>query len=228
MNRDLPTMRETPFNRRRWMASAALGSAAFGSAALVGGCAQPPKPAAGPAVTPTQWTDEHGLVAALPRDADALRDELAKFPRCRYCGMVRANFSHTRHLLVYEDDRVDGTCSIHCAAISLALNMDRGPKVLYVGDAGSAEAIKPLLPVDQAHYVLDPSKPGTMTRASKFAYASRAAAETAAGNEAARKAGARIVDFDSALTAAYLDMAQDTVMLRKRRGEMRRKPKRGA
>jgi copper chaperone NosL len=51
--------------------------------------------------------------------------------------MERAKFSHTRHLLVYEDDSVEGTCSLHCAAISLSLNMDRGPKALYAGDAGA-------------------------------------------------------------------------------------------
>jgi nitrous oxide reductase accessory protein NosL len=216
-------MQDTPFNRRHWMASAALGSLTLGS-----GCAAPPGNPASPGTPPTQWTDEHGLVAALPKDADALTNELAKYPRCRYCGMERAKFSHTRHLLIYEDDSVEGTCSIHCAAISLALNMDRGPKALYAGDAGSKEAIKPLVPVDQAHYVLDPSKPGTMTRASKFAYASRAAAEAAAASEAAVRAGARIVDFNAALTAAYLGMAEDTVMLRKRRGELRRKLKMGA
>jgi hypothetical protein len=31
------------------------------------------------------------------------------------------------------------------------------------------------------------------------------------------------VDFNAALTSAYLGMAEDTVMLRKRRGEMRKK-----
>jgi hypothetical protein len=33
------------------------------------------------------------------------------------------------------------------------------------------------------------------------------------------------VDFNAALTSAYLGMADDTVMLRKRRGEMRSKLK---
>jgi len=174
---------------------------------------------------PTEWTDRHGLVAALPKDTDPLTNELVKYPRCRYCGMERAKFSHTRHLLVYEDDSVEGTCSLHCAAISLSLNMDRGPKALHAGDAGAPGAIKPLLPVDRAHYVLDPSKPGTMTKSSKFAYGSRAAADAAAAGEAAARAGAKVVDFNTALTSAYLGMAEDTVMLRKRRGEMRQKLK---
>ncbi len=174
-------------------------------------------------MSPMAWTDKNGLVKDLPKDKDPLKDELKKYPRCRYCGMMRAKFSHTRHLLVYDDDSVDGTCSIHCAGISLSLNMDRGPKAIYVGDAGSAEEIKPLVLVDKASYVIDPSKPGVMTKVSKFAYSDAAKAETAAKAEASAKAGAKVVKFDDALKAAYLDMAEDTIMLRKRRGEMRKK-----
>jgi hypothetical protein len=45
----------------------------------------------------------------MPKDRPTrLTNELAKYPRCRYCGMERAKFSHTRHLLVYEDDSVEG------------------------------------------------------------------------------------------------------------------------
>lgn len=210
--------------RRHWMAGTALGALALGTA----GCATPGDPAA-PGLPPPLWTDQFGPVAALPKDAHPLVDELTKYPRCRYCGMERAKFSHTRHLLVYEDDSVDGTCSLHCAAISLSLNMDRGPRAIYVGDAGSPLAIKPLLLVDNAYYVLDPSKPGTMTKVSKFAYATRAAAEAAAATEAAARAGAKVLAFNAALTSAYLGMAEDTVMLRQRRGEMRRRgmPKAG-
>lgn len=216
-------MQDPTFNRRHWLASAAASTVALGS-----GCASQPTDLAQPGMAPTQWTDQHGLVAALPKDPDPLTNELAKYPRCRYCGMERAKFSHTRHLLVYEDDSVEGTCSLHCAAISLSLNMDRGPKAIYAGDAGAKEAIKPLVPVDRAHYVVDPSKPGTMTKASKFAYASRAAADAAASTETATRAGAKVVDFNAALTSAYLGMAGDTVMLRKRRGEMRKRLAAGA
>ena len=174
-------------------------------------------------VSPIEWTDKNGLVKDLAKDTDPLKDELKKYPRCRYCGMERAKFSHTRHLVVYEDDSVEGTCSIHCAAISLSLNMDRGPKAIYAGDAGADGEIKPLVLVDKASYVIDPSKPGTMTRVSKFAYADAAKAEAAAKVEASAKAGAKVVKFDDALKAAYLDMAEDSIMLRKRRGEMRKK-----
>ena len=214
-------MKPSPLNRRHWLAGTTVSALALGSTA----CATQPDKAA-PGMSPMQWTDKFGLVAALPKDTDPLSNELTKYPRCRYCGMERAKFSHTRHLLVYEDDTVEGTCSLHCAAISLSLNMDRGPKAIYAGDAGAPggkEVMKPLVPVDKAHYVIDPSKPGTMTKASKFAYADRAAADAAASTEAAVKAGAKVVDFNTALTSAYVGMAEDTIMLRKRRGEMRKK-----
>ena len=216
-------MHEVPFNRRSWLTTVSVGSLALGATGLT--VAQTH---ANPGMPPMQWTDAYGPVANLPKDTDPLTNELEKYPRCRYCGMERAKFSHTRHLLVYEDNSVEGTCSLHCSAISLSLNMDRGPKAIYAGDAGATDAIKPLVLVDKMHYVVDPGKPGTMTKVSNSAYASRAAAEAAAGTEAATKAGAKIVDFKSALTSAYLVMADDTVMLRKRRGEMRKKMAAGA
>jgi copper chaperone NosL len=174
-------------------------------------------------LSPMEWTDKNGLVKDLPIDADPLKDELTKYPRCRYCGMMRAKFSHTRMLLVYENGAVDGTCSLHCGAISLALNMDLGPKELHVGDAGADGEIKPLTLAEKAHFVIDPSKPGVMTKVSKLAYSDRAKADAAAAAEASAKAGAKLVDFDTALKDAYLGMAEDTIMLRKRRAEMRKK-----
>jgi nitrous oxide reductase accessory protein NosL len=170
-------------------------------------------------LSPWDWTDANGLVKDLPKDADPSRDDVKKFPRCRYCGMMRGKFSHTRHLIQYADDAVDGTCSLHCAAIGLSLDMDRGPKAIWAGDAGAEGEIKPLVLVDKATYLIDPTKPGTMTRVSNAAYADKAKAEAAAKGVA----GAELVGFDTALRKAYLVMADDTIMLRKRRGEMRKK-----
>lgn len=206
-------MTDHTIDRRRMLATAAVATL-FAAA---------PARAETMPMTPWDWTDKNGLIKDLPKDKDPLTDELKKFPRCRYCGMMRAKFSHTRHLIVYENDSVDGTCSLHCAAIGLALNMDLGPKAIYAGDAGAGGEIKPLVLVDKAFYVVDPSKPGTMTRVSNAAYADKAKAEAAAKAEASAKAGAEVIGFDAALRKAYLVMADDTIMLRKRRGEMRKK-----
>ena len=151
------------------------------------------------------------------KDPNPAENDLAKYPKCPYCGMDRTKWSHTRHLIHYSDDLADGTCSLHCAAISLSLNLDRNPKAIYVGDAGAAGEVKPLTNADTATYVIDPGKMGTMTARSKHAYADKAKAEAAKGEKG------ELANFDEAMTAAYLDMAKDTVMIRKRRAERRAK-----
>jgi len=155
----------------------------------------------------------------MPRtepDPEPLVDELEKYPRCPYCGMDRRQWHHSRHLVHYDDDRVDPTCSLHCAAISLSLNIDRGPKAIYAADFGSDQTPRPLVKVDDASYLIGSALPGTMAARSKMAFASAAAAEAA---QAAH--GGETGDFDTALTAAYLDMARDTSMIRQRRAERR-------
>ncbi len=97
-----------------------------------------------------------------------------KYTKCPYCGMDRNQWQHSRHLVQYDDDLVDGTCSIHCLAVSLSLNLDRGPKAIYGADFGSAEAVKPLIEVDKASYLIGSDLKGTMSMQSKMAFASAA------------------------------------------------------
>ncbi len=156
----------------------------------------------------------------MPRtapDATPLVDELAKYPKCPYCGMDRTQYHHSRHLVQYEDDLVDGTCSIHCLAISLSLNLDRGPKAIYAADFGAATEIKPLVLVEEATYLIGSGLPGTMTTNSKVAFAERARAEAVMADE-----GGSLGDFDEALRQTHLDMAKDTAMIRKARAERRK------
>ncbi|WP_303900813.1 nitrous oxide reductase accessory protein NosL [Thiohalomonas denitrificans] len=164
--------------------------------------------------TPLQFTPK------TPKDPNPRENELQKYPKCPYCGMDRTMFSHTRHLVHYEDDLVDGTCSLHCAAISLSLNIDRGPKAIYAGDYAGSDEIKPLVNVEEATYLIGSSQKGTMSGRSKLAYGQRRQAEAAQ-----KEHGGELGDFDTALTAAYLDMAKDTMMIRKRRAERRAKMK---
>ncbi|MGD8931085.1 MAG: nitrous oxide reductase accessory protein NosL [Chromatiales bacterium] len=149
-------------------------------------------------------------------DPDPLQDELGKYPKCPYCGMSRKQWQHSRHLVQYDDDLVDGTCSIHCLAISLSLNLDRGPKAIYAADFGSAEPIKPLIEVDQASYLIGSRLQATMSRQSKMAFASKDAAKAAQSEQ-----GGQLGSFDDALRDAYLGMHSDTMMVRKKRAERR-------
>lgn len=157
----------------------------------------------------------------IPRtepDDNPLENDIQKYPRCPYCGMKRKMWNHSRHLVHYDDDLADGTCSIHCTAISLSLNLDRGPKAIYAADFGSDAEIKPLVAVDGATYLVGSKLKGTMSANSKMAFASADAATSAQGEQ-----GGEIMGFDEALTQAYLDMAKDTMMIRKRRAEKVRK-----
>lgn len=194
--------------RREFLITSSIGAVA----ALAAGGAY----AQTPAQMPWEWTDENGLARFLKVDTNPLENEFEKYPRCPYCGMVRKAYSFSRHLIVYSDDAVDGTCSIRCAAVSLALNLDRMPKTIYAGDAGSDAEIKPLVDVANATYLIDPKIPGTMSPVSKFAYAEKARAEAAAAVN-----GGTMTDFDGALRAAYNSLADDTIRTRKSRADKR-------
>ncbi|MEJ1342114.1 MAG: hypothetical protein RPU14_08585, partial [Candidatus Sedimenticola sp. (ex Thyasira tokunagai)] len=57
-----------------------------------------------------------------------------------------------------------------------------------------------------------------MTKKSKMAFSSADAAK-----QEQSKSGGDLASFDEALRESYLDMANDTMMIRKRRGERRKK-----
>ncbi len=151
-------------------------------------------------------------------DDKPLDNELSKYPKCPYCGMSRTKWHHSRHLVQYDDGLVDGTCSIHCLSISLSLNIDRGPKAIYAADFGSDAKIKPLIEVDKASYLIGSKLRGTMSKQSRMAFSS---SDMAKAEQA--KSGGDISDFDGALKEAYLGMASNTMMIRKRRAERREK-----
>ena len=132
--------------------------------------------------------------------------------------MDRKQYSHTRMLVHYSDNLADGTCSLHCAAISLAVNVDREPKAIYVGDNAVAGEVKPLVEVGQAGFLIGSSIKGVMTKRSKMAYGSADAAKAA---QAAH--GGELAGFDQTLLAAYTDMAADVAQIRKNRAERRRR-----
>ncbi len=91
--------------------------------------------------------------------------------------MGRRQHHHSRMLIQYSDDLPDGVCSLHCAAISLAVNVDREPKTIWVADNASIAEIKPPLEVDQATFLVGSQIKDVMTKGSKIAYSSEAAAK---------------------------------------------------
>lgn len=101
-------------------------------------------------------------------------------------------------------------------AESLAINMDLGPKAIYAADFGSENAIKPMIDVSIAIYLIGSELPGTMSARSKMAFAELAILERALAAHGGERG-----DFDAALLAAYHDKVEDTIRIRQRRAERR-------
>lgn len=191
---------------------AALKLSLFASAGLAVGAQQSQAAVCEGDGTPLQFMPKK------PADPQANVNDIEKYPKCPYCGMDRRQYHHSRMLIQYSDDLADGTCSLHCAAISLSLNVDREPKAIWVGDNAVAGEPKPLVLVDKATFLVGSKIPGVMTARSKVAYGTEEAAKAA---QAAN--GGELTNFDGALLAAYTDMAQDVSRIRKNRAERRRK-----
>jgi len=151
-------------------------------------------------------------------DAKPLENEFEKQPKCPYCGMDRKEHHRTRMLVQYADDVNDGVCSIHCLSLSLGLNIDREPKVIFGPDYGSTAEPRPLLPVEQLTYLIGADLKHAMTKRSKHSFASVDIAK-----EFQAKHGGVLAKFDDALRESYLDMASDASMIRKNREERRKR-----
>lgn len=162
--------------------------------------------------TPNQF------IPKKPADPQANINDIEKYAKCPYCGMDRKQYHHSRMLVQYSDDLADGTCSLHCTAISLSLNVDREPKAIWVGDNAAPSDIKPLVEVDKATFLIGSKIPGVMTANSKVAYGTEDAAKAA---QAAQ--GGELAKFDQALLAAYTDMSKDVSRIRKNRAERRKR-----
>jgi copper chaperone NosL len=140
-------------------------------------------------------------------------DDVKQAPSCKYCGMDRNMFAHSRMFIEYDDGKTEGFCSIHCAAVDLAVNIDHSPKLVSVGDYGTKE----LIDVEKAFWVIGGNKPGVMTKRAKWAFKTKDGAEAFV-----KESGGSIATFDEAMKAAYEDMYQDTKMIRERRATRRK------
>ena len=142
------------------------------------------------------------------------QEDIQKHPSCKYCGMNRQQFAHSRIFIEYDDITTVGTCSIHCAAVDLAINIDKMPKAIQVGDYNS----KALIDAEKASWVIGGSKMGVMTKRAKWAFEKKEDAE-----KFIKEIGGETATFDVAMKAAYEDMYADTKMIRERRKMMKQK-----
>jgi nitrous oxide reductase accessory protein NosL len=136
------------------------------------------------------------------------QDDIQKHPSCKYCGMDRAKFAHSRVFIQNEDGTTEGTCSIHCAAVDLAVNIDKTPKAIMVGDFNT----KNLVEVERAFWVIGGNKMGVMTKRAKWAFEKQEDAD-----KFVKENGGVMATFDQAMKGAYEDMYADTKMIREKR-----------
>ncbi len=136
------------------------------------------------------------------------QDDVRKQPACKYCGMDREKFAHTRAFVEYGDGTSEGTCSLHCLAVELALSIDKQPKTIWVGDMKTRN----LIDVEKAIWVLGGKKQGVMTNRAKWAFEKKEHAD-----EFLKENGGTPANFDQVIKAAYEDMYADTKVIRERR-----------
>jgi copper chaperone NosL len=135
-------------------------------------------------------------------------DDIKQSPSCKYCGMDRQKFDFTRMLIEYDDGTSTGVCSLHCAAVELALSIDKIPAAIRVGDFGT----KNLIDAEKAFWVVGGSKAGVMTKRGKWAFEKKDDAEAFI-----KANGGALTSFDDVIKAAYNDMYEDTKMIREKR-----------
>ena len=153
------------------------------------------------------------ILTGMPAYTQA-EDDIQKHPTCKYCGMDRQKFAHSRMYIEYDGGTLLAACSIHCAAVDLALAIDKTPKTVQVGDY----ATKELIDATTATWVVGGSKMGVMTKRAKWAFATKEAAETFIEQN-----GGTVTSFDEAMKASYEDMYTDTKMIREKRKMMKMK-----
>ena len=140
------------------------------------------------------------------------QDDIKQHASCKYCGMDRQKFDFSRMLIEYEDGTSMGVCSLHCAAVELATNIDKSPKAIMVGDFGS----KKLVDAEKAFWVLGGGKPGVMSKRGKWAFEKKDDADAFV-----KANGGALASFDEVIKAAYNDMYEDTKMIRDKRKMMK-------
>lgn len=147
------------------------------------------------------------LMLALAMPASA-QEDIEKHPTCKYCGMERGAFMHSRMVVVYEDGTEVGTCSIHCAAIDNVQKLDAAPMSIRVGDHDTGK----LIDGEKAYWVIGGKDAGVMTRRPKWAFEKKEAAEKFVAAK-----GGDVTTFEEALRATYEDMYVDTKMIREKK-----------
>jgi len=129
------------------------------------------------------------------------QDDTKAHRSCAHCGMDRKAYGFSRMLVQYEDGSAVGFCGLRCAVIEFDANQGRKVKSLLVADRDT----RTLIDVENAIWVMGGAKRGVMTQRPKWAFQSKAAAESFIESY-----GGKIVIWTKALAAAREDAAMDS------------------
>lgn len=151
------------------------------------------------------------VLPALAQQAEKAAD-IQKHASCKYCGMDREKFNYSRMLTTYSDGSEFAACSLHCAALDLALSLDKVPTSVQVADYNA----KKLIDAEKASWVIGGKKPGVMTKVAKWAFDKPEDAMAFIKENEGKMAA-----FDDAVKAAFEDMYSDVKMIRAKRAKMK-------
>ena len=126
--------------------------------------------------------------------------------------MQKSKFEHSWMVLEHEDGSKAGICSIHCAVINMALNIDQPVTKATVGDYNTKKQID----ADKAYWVIGGNKMGVMTTRAKWAFETKDAAD-----KFIAESGGRPATYEEVFKAAFEDMYEDTLMIQKKRKMMK-------
>ncbi len=112
---------------------------------------------------------------------------------CVICGMNLPTFYKTNHAADTKTGTKRQYCSLHCV-VDDNQNNKTDLKDLKVVDTNSLKFIS----VYKAFYVVDSSKPGTMSRISKYAFGKKSEAEAFA-----KEFGGKVMNFNDTYTVSY-------------------------
>jgi len=122
--------------------------------------------------------------------------------------MYRSRFGHSWVVIEHEDGSKEGVCSVHCAAIDMALHPEKAISRITVGDFDTRKQID----AEKARWVIGGDLMGVMTARAKWAFATQAAADAFMA-----KHGGSPTAFNEVIKAAFEDMYRDTMMIRRKR-----------
>ncbi len=156
---------------------------------------------------------KHMMYQAVPMSKVQLLQSGKEKAYCPNCGMTLRMFYKTNHAAMV-NGKEKQYCSMHCLAEDAVKGLN--PTDIKVVDNSTLKFI----PVSKAYYVVGSKKPATMSKVSKYAFGTKAAAE-----KFAKEYGGKVMKFDQAFAMAKKAYKKEAMMISKKQHMMAKKGK---